>query len=243
MSRQLGDSAGLRQTVGQRLDHDHVADVAFQEGSEGLPPDQRLAVADAGPGLLSGGEESVRVEALGLQPVEVERLERPSELQDPAHPVLLPDVKENAHVRPAPLPQRTRILAADGSVIAQFYYENRVSVPLTEVAPVMRQAIVAIEDARFYQHSGVDLKGVVRALVVVDQRQPAVERSDRLDSERLRIQGTIAREVAPVERDPVAIEATDQVVDWHAKPLPLDVVERQVERGDDLHPLGDSGSA
>src|SRR4051794_18921723 len=64
-----------------------------------------------------------------------------------------------------PLPQRTRILAADGSVIAEFYYENRVSVPLSSVAPVMRQAIVAIEDARFYQHSGVDLKGVVRALV------------------------------------------------------------------------------
>src|SRR4051794_30053595 len=70
-----------------------------------------------------------------------------------------------SELKAAPLPQRTRILAADGSVIAQFYYENRVSVPLTEVAPVMRQAIVAIEDARFYQHSGVDLKGVVRALV------------------------------------------------------------------------------
>src|SRR4051812_42630048 len=53
-----------------------------------------------------------------------------------------------SELKAAPLPQRTRILAADGSVIAQFYYENRVSVPLTEVAPVMRQAIVAIEDAR-----------------------------------------------------------------------------------------------
>ena len=227
MSRQLGDSAGLRQTVGQRLDHDHVADVAFQEGSEGLPPDQRLAVADAGPGLLSGGEESVRVEALGLQPVEVERLERPSELQDPAHPVLLPDVKENAHVRPAPLPQRTHELdrcinapAIDGAVECR-----------REAGGKARNQQVGLECPK------------ARALDVVDKRQPAVERSDRLDSERLRIQGTIAREVAPVERDPVAIEATDQVVDWHAKPLPLDVVERQVERGDDLHPLGDSGSA
>ncbi|MFL6238827.1 MAG: penicillin-binding protein [Actinomycetes bacterium] len=70
-----------------------------------------------------------------------------------------------SELKTPPLPQRTRILAADGSVIAQFYYENRISVPLTEVAPVMRQAIVAIEDSRFYQHSGVDLKGVVRALV------------------------------------------------------------------------------
>src|SRR4051794_4336686 len=70
-----------------------------------------------------------------------------------------------SELKTAPLPQRTRILAADGSVIAEFYYENRISVPLASVAPVMRQAIVAIEDARFYQHSGVDLKGVVRALV------------------------------------------------------------------------------
>jgi membrane peptidoglycan carboxypeptidase len=70
-----------------------------------------------------------------------------------------------SELKAAPLPQRTRILAADGSVIAEFYYENRISVPLSQVAPDMRQAIVAIEDARFYQHSGVDLKGVIRALV------------------------------------------------------------------------------
>src|SRR4051812_33515176 len=70
-----------------------------------------------------------------------------------------------SELKTAPLPQRTRILAADGSVIAEFYYENRTSVRLASVAPVMRQAIVAIEDSRFYQHSGVDLKGVVRALV------------------------------------------------------------------------------
>ena len=64
-----------------------------------------------------------------------------------------------------PLPERSRILAADGSLIATFYYENRISVPLTEVAPVMRQAIVAIEDSRFYEHGGIDLRGTVRALV------------------------------------------------------------------------------
>ena len=70
-----------------------------------------------------------------------------------------------SELKTAPLAQRTRILAADGSVIAKFYYENRISVPLSQVAPVMRQAIIAIEDSRFYQHSGVDLKGVIRALV------------------------------------------------------------------------------
>ncbi|HSR25642.1 MAG TPA: biosynthetic peptidoglycan transglycosylase, partial [Candidatus Eisenbacteria bacterium] len=64
-----------------------------------------------------------------------------------------------------PLPQRSSILAADGTPIATFFFENRVSVPLTDVAPVMRQAIVAIEDSRFYDHGGIDLRGTLRAFV------------------------------------------------------------------------------
>ncbi len=64
-----------------------------------------------------------------------------------------------------PLPQRSRILASDGSLLATIYEQNRIEVPLSAVAPVMRQAIVAIEDRRFYEHSGVDPRGLLRALV------------------------------------------------------------------------------
>ena len=64
-----------------------------------------------------------------------------------------------------PLPERSRILAADGSLIATFFYENRVSVPLSDVAPVMRKAVIAIEDSRFYQHGGIDLRGTLRAFI------------------------------------------------------------------------------
>jgi membrane peptidoglycan carboxypeptidase len=60
---------------------------------------------------------------------------------------------------------RTRILAADGSLIATLYDENRVPVGLDQIAPAMRQAIVAIEDSRFYQHGALDLQGTVRALI------------------------------------------------------------------------------
>jgi membrane peptidoglycan carboxypeptidase len=63
-----------------------------------------------------------------------------------------------------PVPQRSVILAADGSKLTTFYYENRVDVPLAKVAPVMRTAILAIEDNRFYQHGGLDFKATVRAL-------------------------------------------------------------------------------
>jgi membrane peptidoglycan carboxypeptidase len=69
------------------------------------------------------------------------------------------------HLTTPPLPQRTRILASDGSLIATIYEQNRVEVPLVDIAPVMRQAIVAVEDGRFYQHHGVDPRGILRALV------------------------------------------------------------------------------
>ena len=63
------------------------------------------------------------------------------------------------------LPQRTQILASDGSVIAQTWgdYGNRVVVPMSQINPNMPNALVAIEDSRYYQHGGIDLTGTVRA--------------------------------------------------------------------------------
>lgn len=61
------------------------------------------------------------------------------------------------------LPVRTRIYAADGTKIATLFDQNRKEVRLDKVAPIMRKAVVAIEDSRFYEHNGVDLRGMVRA--------------------------------------------------------------------------------
>ncbi|PWJ47359.1 Membrane carboxypeptidase (penicillin-binding protein) [Quadrisphaera granulorum] len=63
------------------------------------------------------------------------------------------------------LSQQSRILYADGTPMATFYYENRISVPLDKVAPVMQKALIDIEDNRFYEHGGVDPRGVARAIV------------------------------------------------------------------------------
>ena len=67
------------------------------------------------------------------------------------------------------LPQRTDIYAADGSLIATTWdddlHGNRVVVPWNEISSAMPQAIVSIEDQRFYQHGGIDLRGTLRALV------------------------------------------------------------------------------
>ncbi len=57
------------------------------------------------------------------------------------------------------------IKAADGTQIATFYAENRIVVPLDDISVNMQNAVVAVEDRRFYQHKGVDPTGMVRALV------------------------------------------------------------------------------
>ncbi|GAA2693530.1 penicillin-binding protein [Actinoplanes palleronii] len=63
-------------------------------------------------------------------------------------------------------PQITRIYAADGRTqISQFYDEFRSDVPLKDISKYMQTAIVAAEDRKFYEHNGVDLKGVARAFV------------------------------------------------------------------------------
>jgi membrane peptidoglycan carboxypeptidase len=62
-----------------------------------------------------------------------------------------------------PPPQRTTVVARDGTPIATFYAQNRIVVPLDKISRPMQHAIVAIEDARFFQHGAIDLKGTLRA--------------------------------------------------------------------------------
>ncbi|MGI5212262.1 transglycosylase domain-containing protein [Plantactinospora sp. CA-290183] len=69
-------------------------------------------------------------------------------------------------LRTPPIAQRSYLYANDGRTrITSFYDENRTNVSLAQVAPIMRQAMVAAEDVRFYDHGGVDLRGVLRAFV------------------------------------------------------------------------------
>ena len=63
------------------------------------------------------------------------------------------------------LAQASTVYDADGGVIATSYSRNRVVVPLAQIAPVMQQAIVDIEDHRFYEHGAIDLQGTLRALL------------------------------------------------------------------------------
>ena len=72
----------------------------------------------------------------------------------------LPDVAELADYRPK-LP--LRVYSADGILIGEFGEERRSLTPIEDIPQVMINAVLAIEDARFYEHGGVDYRGVLRA--------------------------------------------------------------------------------
>jgi membrane peptidoglycan carboxypeptidase len=80
-----------------------------------------------------------------------------------------------ADLEAEPLPQRTRLLAANGRLLATLYDENRVNVPLSEVSMTMRKAIISIEDARFYEHGALDLRGTLRAFVTNEVSDEVVQ--------------------------------------------------------------------
>jgi penicillin-binding protein 1A len=72
----------------------------------------------------------------------------------------LPDISELLDYRPK-LPMR--VYSAEGVLIGEFGEERRNLTPIADIPPVMKNAVLAIEDARFYSHSGVDYRGLVRA--------------------------------------------------------------------------------
>jgi membrane peptidoglycan carboxypeptidase len=63
------------------------------------------------------------------------------------------------------LSQASVLQARNGTPIVRFYAENRIEVPLNKIHKTMQDAIIAIEDARFRDHGGVDPIGLVRAAV------------------------------------------------------------------------------
>ncbi|MBI2769543.1 MAG: penicillin-binding protein 1A [Burkholderiales bacterium] len=72
----------------------------------------------------------------------------------------LPDISDLSDYRPK-LP--LRVFSADGLLMGEFGEERRNLTPIAQIPKVMKDAVLAIEDSRFYSHGGVDYKGLVRA--------------------------------------------------------------------------------
>ena len=74
----------------------------------------------------------------------------------------LPEIESLADYRPK-LP--LRVFSSDGIQLGEFGEERRNFVPIAQIPQLMKDAVLAAEDARFYQHGGVDYKGVARAAI------------------------------------------------------------------------------
>ncbi len=97
----------------------------------------------------------------------------------------LPDYEHLTNYEPAVM---TRIYAADGTLLAEYAKQHRLFVPYQEVPPLLIAAFVAAEDKSYWQHPGVDLSGIARAMVMNVPRL--------LDGRRLIGGSTITQQVA-----------------------------------------------
>ncbi len=74
----------------------------------------------------------------------------------------LPNISKLVHYQP---PAATEVLDRNGETLTYWYKEKRLPVPLTQVPDYLIQAFVAAEDARFYEHRGIDFLGIMRAAI------------------------------------------------------------------------------
>ncbi len=62
-------------------------------------------------------------------------------------------------------PEASSVISEDDKVIAEYYSVNRLSVPLTEITPCVKDALIATEDARFFEHQRIDARALGRVIV------------------------------------------------------------------------------
>jgi penicillin-binding protein 1A len=73
----------------------------------------------------------------------------------------LPEIRNLESFKPSSI---TRIYSADGVLLTEFFLEKRDPVPIKIIPDLLKKALIATEDRNFYRHSGIDLKGIFRAV-------------------------------------------------------------------------------
>lgn len=74
--------------------------------------------------------------------------------------ITIPDYHQLANYEP---PVTTRLFAGDGQVMMEYAAEKRLFVPIEKIPDLVKNAFISAEDKHFYKHSGIDLKGIIRA--------------------------------------------------------------------------------
>ncbi|OZG67620.1 carboxypeptidase [Bifidobacterium aquikefiri] len=109
------------------------------------------------------------------------------------------------------LPQKSTIYASAGkTVIAQYYTQNRIVVPLNQVSDYMQKAVVAREDRRFFEHAGVDVQGVMRAFVQTYIKKGDTQGGSSLTQQYVK---NVLMSQAEEDNDPIAVyHASEETV-------------------------------
>ncbi|MFT8704876.1 transglycosylase domain-containing protein [Bifidobacterium aquikefiricola] len=124
------------------------------------------------------------------------------------------------------LPQKSTIYASDGkTVIAQYYTQNRIVVPLNQVSDYMQKAVVAREDRRFFEHAGIDVQGVMRAFVQTYIKKGDTQGGSSLTQQYVK---NVLMSQAEEDNDPIAVyHASEETV---ARKLREMLVSVQMEK-------------
>ena len=73
----------------------------------------------------------------------------------------LPQIRQLENFEPSAV---TRVYSADHMLLAEWFVERRTPVPIDRIPANLKAALVAVEDRKFYAHSGIDIKGILRAV-------------------------------------------------------------------------------
>jgi len=130
-----------------------------------------------------------------------------------------------------PSAQTTYVYANDGkTLLTTFYEEHRKPTKIADMAPAITQAIVASEDNRFYEHNGVDAKGVARAFVANQQAGGVSQGASTLTMQYVRM---ALRDGAQTPKE--ALEATEQTTGRKLREMRLAIeLEKRISKADIL---------
>lgn len=119
---------------------------------------------------------------------------------------LVPEGTQSVDMELSKLPQQSKMYASDGkTLLATFYDQNRVVVALKDISEPMQKAVVAHEDHRFLEHSGIDPQGIARAFVQTYVRHGSTQGGSTLTQQYVKN--------ALMDQ---AIEANDPIAEYRA---------------------------
>lgn len=126
-----------------------------------------------------------------------------------------------------PSAQTTYVYANDGkTLLTMFYEEHRKPTRLEDMSPYVKLAIVASEDTRFYQHHGVDAKGIARAFVANQQAGGVSQGASTLTMQYVRM---ALRDGATTPRE--ALDATEQTTARKLREMRLSIeLEKRISK-------------